>query len=195
MCKHIATTLYDFLNESVLTDDDKINLQLSKFKARKDFANKKFILLNKGTGRNVYLIGDVYVLKIAKNNKGIAQNKTEIKISKCDEYDAIIANIVEYDDNGFYVISQKANRITDNIFKDLTGLQFSDFLYYLRFNKNWTGENKIFYDKINTLISRFDLDRFDISHESSWGVFNNKPVIVDYGLDKITARKLYGVKY
>lgn len=195
LIKIIATTIREYLNEAVFNDDDKINLQLSKFKERKDFVNKKFNLLNKGTGRNVYLIGDEYVLKIAKNNKGIAQNKTEIEISKSNKYNDIISNIIEYNDNGYYVIAQKANRITDEIFQELTGLQLQGFLYYLRFNKEWDGRNKPFYNKVNSLVKDFDLDRFDVSDISSWGVIGDKPVIVDYGLDGITARKLYGVNY
>jgi hypothetical protein len=70
---------YNYINEN-LTDDEKLNLQLSKFKERKDFANKKFKLLDKGSARIVYLIGDKYVLKLAKNKKGIYQNKKEIEI-------------------------------------------------------------------------------------------------------------------
>lgn len=193
--KNIKTTLVEYLNEQILTDESKANLQLSKFKNRKDFANKTFTLLNSGTGRSVYLIGNEYVLKVAKNNKGIEQNKKEIEISNVGIYKDIIANVIEYDKNGFYVVSQKADEISDELFNDVTGLQLQGFLYYLRLDKKWDGDNKEFYNKVNSLIKKFDLDRFDIANESSWGILNGKAVIIDYGLDGTTARNLYGVKY
>lgn len=194
----MRTSLIEFLIEkNLLSEDDKINLQLKKFIQRKDFAKKKFLLLNKGSGRLVFQIGDEYILKLAKNNKGIAQNKTEIKISNSGKYKNIIANIFEYDDNGFYLIQQKAKPINDTIFKELTGLQLEGFLYSIRFNrewdKKWNGYN--FYNEVKELINEFGLDRFDIANETSWGVINGKVIIVDYGLDNITARELYGVTY
>lgn len=185
---------YKFLNEN-LNDEEKLNLKLSKFKERKDFANKKFSLIGKGSARMVYLIGDKYVLKLAKNKKGIFQNKKEIEIQESKKYNDIISNIIEYDENGYYIISEKADKLTEEIFEDLTKLQSESFFYYLRFDKKQDGKNKKFYDKVNSLIKEFKLDRFDITDLSSQGVINNKPVIIDYGLDIYGARLLYNVGY
>lgn len=190
------TTLREFLNEQVLSSNDIDNFtQLHKFADRKKYADENYKLLNKGTGRYVYDINNEYVLKLAKNNKGIEQNKTEINISKSGKYNDITANVVEFDVNGLYLIQQKAYRLTEQSFKDITGLQLQGFLYYLRHDKEWDGENVKFYNKVNSLVNEFELDRFDITNESSWGIINNNVVMVDYGLDMNTARKLYGVKY
>jgi hypothetical protein len=194
--KFIATTIREYLNEQVLSSNDIVNFtQLNKFADRKKYADENYKLLNKGTGRYVYDINNEYVLKLAKNNKGIEQNKTEINISKSGKYNDITANVVEFEDNGLYLIQQKAYRLTEQGFKDITGLQLQGFLYYLRHDRKWDGENIKFYNKVNSLVNEFKLDRFDITSENSWGIINNNVVIVDYGLDMNTARKLYGVKY
>lgn len=194
--KFIVTTICEYLNEQVLSNDNiKKITQLTKFSDRKKYADENFKMIGKGTGRYVYDINNIFVLKLAKNNKGIEQNKTEINISKSGKYNDIIANIVEYDDNGLYLIQQKAYRITEQNFKDITGLQFQGFLYYLRHNIKWDGSNLTFYNKVNSLINTFQLDRFDIANENSWGIINDNVVIVDYGLDMDTARKLYNIKY
>ena len=194
--KFIATTIREYLNEQVLSSNDIDNFtQLHKFADRKKYADENYKLLNKGTGRYVYDINNEYVLKLAKNNKGIEQNKTEINISKSGKYNDINANVVEFDDNGLYLIQQKAYRLTEQGFKDITGLQLQGFLYYLRHNREWDGGNIKFYNKVNSLVNEFELDRFDIANESSWGIINNNVVMVDYGLDMNIARKLYGVKY
>lgn len=194
--KFIATTIREYLNEQVLSTNDIDNFkQLHKFSDRMKYADENYKLLNKGTGRYVYDINNEYVLKLAKNNKGIEQNKTEINISKNGKYNDITANVVEFDNNGLYLIQQKAYRLTEQGFKDITGLQLQGFLYYLRHDKEWDGENVKFYNKVNSLVNEFELDRFDIANENSWGIINNNVVVVDYGLDMNTARKLYGVKY
>ncbi len=196
MIKFIKTTILEYLNEQVLSPNDIINFkQLHKFSDRKKYADENYKMINKGSSRYVYDINNEYVLKLAKNNKGIEQNKTEINISKSGKYNDIIANIIEYDNNGLYLIQQKADRLTEQGFTDITGLQLQGFLYYLRHDKEWDGRNPEFYNKVNSLVNEFELDRFDISNVSSYGIIDNNVVIIDYGLDMNTARKLYGVKY
>lgn len=194
--RKFISTISEYLNEQILNSNDIDSFtQLHKFSDRKKYADENYKLINKGTGRYVYNINNEYVLKLAKNNKGIEQNKTEINISNSGKYNDITANIVEYDTNGLYLIQQKAYRVTDQNFKDITGLQLDGFLYYLRHNIKWDGSNVKFYNKVNSLVKDFSLDRFDITSENSWGIINNNVVIVDYGLDMNTARKLYHVKY
>jgi len=171
---------------------------ISKFSDRKKYADSLFAtLLGKGSSRYVYEINDKYVLKLAKNNKGIEQNKTEINIFKNSKVKDILAKIIEYDENGIFIVQERAESIiNDNDFERITNLQFDGFLYYLRHDKKWDGDNKQFYNKFNSLINKFDLDRYDISQKDSYGIINGERIVlVDYGLDMNTARKLYGIKY
>jgi len=193
MRNFIKTTIREYLNEHVLSSDNIANFtRLTKFGDRKNYADENFKFLNKGTGRYVYVINNEYVLKLANNNKGIEQNKTEINISESGKYNDIIASVIEYDKNGLYLIQQKANEITEQEFTNITGLKVQGFLSY---NKNWESKNPKFYNKVNSLIEEFDLDRFDISTINSWGTINGNLVIVDYGLNINTSIKLYGNKY
>lgn len=169
--------------------------RIENLKKIKEFASERYNLLGKGSARLVYEISEDYVLKIAKNKKGIAQNLTEIEISKDKEFTDVLASVIMYNENGLYIIQEKANKITDFEFNNITGLQLSGFLYYLRHDKEWDGDNINFYNKINSLINKYELDRFDIANENSWGLVNKKVVIVDYGLNKKTSRELYGTKY
>jgi hypothetical protein len=189
----IKTTIREYLNEHVLSSDNIGNFtRLTKFGDRKNYADENFKFLNKGTGRYVYVINNEYVLKLANNNKGIEQNKTEINISESGKYNDIIASVIEYDKNGLYLIQQKANEITEQEFTNITGLKVQGFLSY---NKNWESKNPKFYNKVDSLIEEFDLDRFDISTINSWGTINGNLVIVDYGLNINTSIKLYSNKY
>lgn len=184
------------ISENYLSDADiDVFKSLHKFNDRKKYADQNFTLIGKGSGRFVYDINNEYVLKLAKNTKGVAQNKTEIHLSNNEINNEIISKTLEYDENGLYVIQEKATKITDNIFKEITNIQLQGFLYYIRHNMIWDGNNPEFFNKVNSLIKKYNLDRFDIANEESWGIINGKVVIVDYGLDMITARKLYGVKY
>ena len=194
--KYIITKYEHFIKESVILTNILSDITtLNKFSERKKYADANFKCIGKGTGRYVYSLNDKYVLKLAKNKKGIAQNLVEINIHKTRNYDDITANIIEYDINGVYTIQEKAHIITEDKFKDITRMQLRGFLYYLRHNMKWDGHNHIFYDKVNSLIKKFDLDRFDVTNESSWGIINNNVVLVDYGLNLDIARNLYGVQY
>ncbi len=179
-------------------DDNNILTQLSNvnnFRQLKEIANRNYNEINKGTSRIVYFYSDRYVIKIAKNNKGLEQNKTESNPKILENFSNVIAKIINYDKSGKWVIQEFAENLSKDKFYDITGLQFDGFLYYLRHDKNWDGGNKKFYAKVNSLINQFELERFDIANENAWGIVNGKVVLRDYGLSLATARKLYGVKY
>ncbi len=192
MKSHIHISLEEYsnsINESKFQD-----FELSQDK--KIFAKKHFILIGKGTSRVVYFIYDAQkVLKVAKNTKGVRQNLKEAEITNSKKYDDIIAKVLNYDKKGEFIVQQKANKISASTFEKLTGIDFLGFLYYLRFDKKWTGKNHEFYYKVNKLIKDFDLDRFDISDITSWGEIEGRVVLIDYGLTLSDARKLYKVAY
>jgi len=194
--KHIETNFIKYINENVVSSDvDEIlsHIRLfNKFGDRKSIANINYRLINKGTGRLVYDLNNGYVLKLAKNIKGIAQNKNESNPRIQKEFSDVVAKVIEFDINGKYLIQEKVNPITEADFEKLTGLQERGFMYYLRFNHEW---DNTFYSKVNSFVSKFGLDRFDISNISSWGERDGKSVLIDYGLTMETARKLYKVAY
>ncbi len=114
-----------YLNERILKEGLSGDI-VSEFKAEKNFTKRKkiadqnFKKLNNGTSRNIYIVEND-ILKLAKNKKGIAQNKTEIKISESHKFNNIIANVLDFDSDGLYLIQQKAIPITPARFEQITG--------------------------------------------------------------------------
>src|SRR5882724_41780 len=51
--------------------------KLDSFSAQKEFAEENFKHLSSGSSRLVYSYSDKIVIKLAKNEKGLAQNKAE----------------------------------------------------------------------------------------------------------------------
>jgi hypothetical protein len=77
-----------------ITDQKLIDLgNIKTFVGRIRFAVNNFTKLSAGSSRAVFDYGD-YVIKIAKNEKGIAQNTTEADNFIQQHYKNIIANIV-----------------------------------------------------------------------------------------------------
>jgi len=181
-----------------ISDKDSVLMNISNvnnFKKIKEIADNNYKKIDNGSSRIVYLYSDKYVLKVAKNNKGLEQNKTESIPKILEKYRDIVANVIDFDKNGKWTVQQFAENISEDEFENITGMQFRGFLYYLRHDLNWDGENAEFYNKINDFINEFELERFDVANGSSWGKINGKVVLRDYGLSLATARKLYGVKY
>jgi hypothetical protein len=184
--------LFDYFDQEKLKG-------LKTFKQRKDVVQQEIKNKKSGTGRAVYSLDENRVLKLAKNNKGIAQNLTEIKVGSDVEYQDVVAKVLEYNKDGEWLIQEKAKLISEEKFEELTGFQFTGFWSWLR---GWGGEefeefynDKPFAIKIKNLIKKYNLDAFDLSDISAWGEINDKVILIDYGLDLHTSRTLYKVGY
>ena len=160
-----------------------------------------------GSSRIVYKIDDEKVLKLAKNDKGIAQNETEIQWGNDSYFGSILANTFDSDDNALWVEMELARKINKHEFKKETGLDIDYVSMYL---KNWeaeqNGRRAIFgldpelVAKINendfiTQVKEFaqsaDIEVGDFGASSSYGIVKRDGhrglgtlVITDYGLTK-----------
>jgi len=106
--------LIDILKEINL--DDISNSPFSKLPPGLSLISKR------GSARNVYDYNDKYVLKIAKNDKGIYQNKKEIEIlSKIKS--PLLPELKKYDEKNYkYIVIERIND-----FKNAT--QFFKFIF------------------------------------------------------------------
>lgn len=115
----------------------------------------------------VYDIGSGYVVKVAKNKKGIAQNRAEYAISQKGE-SRLFARIHKVSQNFDMLVMEKAEKLE----------QFTEvFEHY----------------KVNSYIELFRLPEFrkltreygllepDLRRNKNWGKINGRPVIIDYG--------------
>lgn len=133
--------------------------------------------IGSGSGRQVYDLDNGYVVKAAKNRKGIAQNKVEYEIASIDQSN-LFAKVPYASDDYSLLIMEKADKIQS----------FSDiFRYY-----NVRNYRELFQlEQIKGNLSRHNLISKDLTRSSNWGIVNNRPVIVDYGFTYSVKRKYY----
>lgn len=143
LCKYaIMKSFYEYftgeVSEANYPSSFSIDIfkKLPSFRQRVDYANKTLKRISSGSSRIVYEVDEKTVLKIAKNQKGIAQNELEIEMS--DDYYlngiGLMAEIYEKDEENFlWLEMEKAEKLTERKFKQLTGQSFetlSRFIFY-----------------------------------------------------------------
>lgn len=168
--------------------------QLENYKSRKEYAEKNLKHLSSGSSRVVYLTPNDTVIKLAKNDKGIAQNKAECKSNAKSKY---LNKILNCSDNYFWLESPFLKKITVKDFREMTGLDFDDFGESIRFGlKSVTEHDKDkpkkfdkvskteIYKEMQKIGKEYKLMPGDLARISSWGTKNDIPVLIDAGLTK-----------
>lgn len=126
--------------------------------------------LGSGSGRVVYDLNNGYVVKAAKNGKGIEQNKAEQQISDMGDW-KIFAKVVAYSDDYSLLVMEKARRIRS----------FKEVWSYYRVSNN----RQLFSsDEFRPILVKNELLTADLCRLSSWGIINERPVIIDYGFTR-----------
>ena len=133
--------------------------------------------IGSGSGRKVFDLENGYVIKIAKNKAGIAQNKSEYKISSKD-HSNLFAKVIQASDDFRLLIMQKADKINN--------------ISYVWKYFNATSEREFFNSKELQNIKRsYNLLLDDFARKSSWGLINGRPVIIDYGFTREVKERYY----
>lgn len=126
--------------------------------------------IGEGSSRQVFDLNNGYVIKLAKNNAGIEQNRVESYISINDN-SSIFAKVLYYSRDYSYIIMPKARKIDDISYVfDYLGVRNKREFFNLRF--------------IRRLMDKYDLLSGDLVRKSSWGVINGKIYMIDYGFTK-----------
>ncbi len=133
--------------------------------------------LGSGSGRQIFDLGNGYVIKIARNRKGLAQNEAEYQIYKSGSNE-LFAPIVAASPSLNMIIMERANRHSDN----------SPVWRYFGVNNNYELKQ---IPQIHSAIKKNGLVFSDLRRPSSWGTINGKPVIIDYGLTRSVHKKYY----
>lgn len=185
------------LNEFVEGFDLDTFYNMKSFSAKIKYANSKLKRIGSGSSRIVYAIDDKKVLKLAKNEKGIAQNEIEADYLLQDWYGDIIAKVFEKDDRYRWLISERCKKITQNEFKQYFGVDCEEFRKYLLYGvgkRDYSGlPQKTTIDKLNNndfatellnMFSDFDMTSVtnDYARIANYGKIDNKIVLSDYGL-------------
>lgn len=169
--------------------------------------------LGEGTSRVTYLLSSSKVLKIARPNeeeKGRAQNQTELDVFTSPRTKPIVARIFDYDPGFSWLISELVRPIDENEFKQRFGLKIEtvfEFVYeihdskttadeYLkskpRIAKLFTTQARSFIDNCVSLMRENGLSVGDLNIADHWGkTAANRIVLLDYGLTHDVYRTHY----
>lgn len=187
---------------------EKLNTlsNLKTFIERTKFCKNNFHKLGAGSARAAYELNNDFVLKLAKNQKGIFQNEIEMNYDIQSCYGDILAKIVKYDENAKWIIAQKAFKIkSKKQFQILSDFSPDDIQGYLAIKVLKTGwmikiptqeivnqmENNLWIQELLSMCIDFDLHIGDINRISSWGFLNNKIVLIDYGVTETIYNNYY----
>jgi hypothetical protein len=204
------------LNEMALPADwDKKSFQGS-FKKQLDYAMERAAKIGTGSSRVAFVVpfeGRDTVVKIAKNAKGLAQNAKEVDYGLHQMHGNVLIPLIDNDEENDpprWIQFEKADKLTEAKFKSMTGFGFKHFGAMLqdweqsvkpkRFKFNYAVDvpeaekEKItkseLFEEVTDMCGNFGFLVGDFARLTNWGVFKNKPVIIDYGYDE-EIQKLY----
>lgn len=166
---------------------------LETYKARKDYAERNLKHLSSGSSRIVYLTPGQTIVKLAKNDKGIAQNKAEANPKMKSKF---LNKILNHAKNFAWIEVNYLEKITEKEFEEMTGLNFDDFGESIRFGlrdvsgntdkekpENFEEVTKSdIYKELKDIGEKFKLMPGDLARISSWGERDGVPVLIDAGL-------------
>mgnify|MGYP001606343882 FL=1 len=187
---------------SSTTSFSTILRSLTTFAARKRYCEANFTKLAAGSGRIVYALDDCRVLKLAKNVKGVAQNTVEGDYGLHDMYDRVITRVFDLDEDGRWLVAERAVRTTKKRFQAIVGLNLELVCTYLRKRSGryryWSvpsehqaaiatlTDDHPFLGGLTALMVDFGMPEGDFCRLSSYGEVcrNGKTqiVLIDYGL-------------
>lgn len=161
---------------------------IETFTDRNAYAERNLDHMSSGSSRLIYSLGKGLVLKLAKNEKGIAQNKAEANPKIKSKY---VNPTLKADKDGLWKISPKLEKITEKEFEELTDINFKDFGEAISYGVDKDEKKPEHFEEISKsdlykemirLNKEFDILMGDVERISSWGVKDNCPVLLDTGL-------------
>lgn len=176
--------------------------KMETYAARKKYAEANLKHLSSGSSRIVYLTPTKTIVKLAKNDKGIAQNQAEANPKMKSKY---LNPIISCAKNHSWCETHYLDKITAKEFEEMTGLDFEDFDLAIRYGlRNVSGntdkekpENfeqvakSDIYKEMKDIGDKFKLLPGDMARISSWGAKDGKPVLIDAGLTRDIFDKFY----
>lgn len=176
--------------------------------------------IGNGSSRLVFQLDDETCLKLAKNEKGVAQNLEEIMVAS----DGIISYIPKVfngsdEENGLWIVTQYVLPAKENDFKETIGVDFKDVAdFALNTDRRIGGRSfltKMADNMIHHLYEKYDnndmaIELFNDIHEiradydqcvgdltriTNWGMVrengNTYMVMLDYGLSEEIYKQFY----
>lgn len=175
--------------------------ELDSFNSKKEYAEDNLKHLSSGSSRLVYLTCDNTVIKLAKNDKGIEQNKAESKASgKCKYLNSTKNTAKDFS----WIEVAYFDKISSKQFEDLLGFSFNDFCDCIKYSLKKISDSDLdkpkcfdkiskseFFKEIIDVSLKFKLMPGDLVRISSWGTNGDYPILLDAGLTKEIYDKFY----
>ena len=207
--KKLSETMTFDLLENMMVDEDYPSTfdmehfaTLTKFAERVRYCEEHLKRISSGSARIVYMIDDTKVLKLAKNQKGLAQNEVEIQWGQDSYFGSILAHTFMYDQNDLWVEMELARKVSKKDFQRLTDCTIEEMYDYLRnFNEINRGKKPIFrmdpelkerldenefVSAIVDFMSSIDAPAGDFGRLNSYGIVQrggqDDIVLIDFGL-------------
>lgn len=200
-----------YLSKIAVVSDPKLQQlsALSSFVARVRFCESNWAKIKAGTARIAYDYNSDLIIKLAKNEKGLQQNRTESDGFIQSNYKDIVANVMDSDPDNKWMVVEKAYKITPTEFKAMVGISIDELCKYLKYRienikpyveKSWDElvdeENQVTYTFPNEeqleenhfikelidMMANFKMPVGDLCRISSFGKSKGRCVVVDYGL-------------
>lgn len=175
---------------------------LRKFSERVRYCDQHLKKISSGSARIVYIVDDLMVLKLAKNQKGIAQCETEINWGQDRYYSDVLARTIDSHPDGLWVEMELARKVKKSDFNTLLGIDFESYGRYL---SNFQEENKgkralytldpkqleilkenEFVNSVLSFMNDADSQAGDLGRLNSYGLVKREGtdsiVIIDFGL-------------
>ena len=176
---------------------------LNSYNKKIKYCNDNLQRIASGTSRIVYKIDDATVLKLAKNQKGLAQNEAETQYRDDIYAPDIFAEVYDNDENFYWIEMQLARQAKPTDFKKLTGYDFKTFTYFVMYtaqqhlprtrygfsipseykqlfdseefkNMIWENPDNVYY-QTNEYLTSYEIKKYgDVQRISSWGVVKDK---------------------
>ena len=197
--KNIYETLID--EDYPIGFDMDVFKGLTSFNQRIKYCQSRLRRISSGSSRIVYQIDNEKVLKLARNQKGLAQNEVEIEHGRDFYTKDAVAIVFDSDPRNLWLEMELATKLTANNFKRITGFNWNDFVAAIHNYGNRNGgntytmdvdkkiveqmwEDEFVYD-IFSYIGNYDLPANDFEKLSSYGVVSRNGdetiVVIDFG--------------
>lgn len=138
---------------------------------------RSYKCIGSGSGRRVFDLGNGYVVKVAKNIRGIAQNEAEYNISSMTD-SHLFAKIPCVSEKYGLLIMEKAESIRD-------------ISYVWKYFNVKSNRELLQVEELKDISSKFNLLLADFGRSVNWGKINGRPVIIDYGFTQKVRKKYY----
>lgn len=161
--------------------------------------NNGLKLIGMGSARSVYKLSGSRVLKLPRDEKGIAQNKAEGRISARD---SVLAKVLEFSQDGSWLVMEQAKEVKGTAgFEKASGLSWVSFTRTIA--KMWNdlkngrvvefrGVPAPLILSVYSLMKNQGIPPGEFMTIEHWGTTKTgKLVFIDYGTDREVAKQFY----